>query len=58
MGTLNFHTLNEAEIECRIVTVKDSGISLLLYKDARCDMNVLDETVGPENWQRTHELIN
>ncbi len=58
MGTLNFRTLNEAEIECRIATVKDSGISLLLYKDARCDMNVLDETVGPENWQRTHELIN
>ena len=58
MGTLNFRALNEAEIECRIATVKDSGISLLLYKDARCDMNVLDETVGPENWQRTHELIN
>ena len=55
---LNFRTLTEPEIECRISTVKENGISLLLYKDARCDMNILDETVGAEIWQRTHELIN
>ena len=55
---LNFRTLTEPEIECRISTVKQNGISVLLYKDARCDMNILDETVGAENWQRTHELIN
>lgn len=30
----------------------------MLYKDARCDMKILDETVGSENWQRSHELIN
>ena len=30
----------------------------LLYKDARCDMNILDESVGAENWQRNHEEIN
>lgn len=58
MGTINFRTLEASEIECRISTVKSSGVSLLLYKDARCDMNILDETVGPENWQRKHELIN
>ncbi len=27
---------------------------LLLYKDARVDMSILDETVGIENWQREH----
>ena len=27
------------------------GLSLLLFKDARVDANILDETVGPENWQ-------
>jgi hypothetical protein len=27
---------------------------LLLYKNARVDMNILDETVGAENWQREH----
>lgn len=25
---------------------------VLLYKDARCDMAILDETVGPSNWQK------
>lgn len=55
---MQFRTLRADEIECRVGTVKDSGVSLLLYKDARCDMNILDETVGPENWQRTHEVVN
>jgi hypothetical protein len=27
---------------------------LLLYKDARVDQNILDETVGKMNWQRKH----
>lgn len=55
---LNFRTLRADEIECRIAMVKASGVSLLLYKDARCDMNILDETVGPMNWQRRHERNN
>lgn len=54
-----FRLLRADEIECRVGTVKDgAGVSLLLYKDARCDMAILDETVGPEQWQRRHELIN
>lgn len=55
---LNFRTLNENEIDCRVATVTDKGCSLLLYKDARCDMRILDETVGADRWQRMHELIN
>lgn len=55
---LSFRTLRADEIECRIAMVKASGVSLLLYKDARCDMNILDETVGPMNWQRRHERNN
>ena len=51
-------TLRADEIDCRIATVKQSGITLLLYKDARCDMNILDETVGPLNWQRSHSREN
>jgi hypothetical protein len=31
---------------------------VLLYKNSRCDMNILDETVGAMNWQRNHEVIN
>ena len=53
-----FRTLTAGDIECRVSTVSDKGCSLLLYKDARCDMKILDETVGPENWKRSHELIN
>ena len=53
-----FSALTAGDIECRVSTVSDKGCSLLLYKDARCDMKILDETVGPENWKRSHELIN
>ena len=53
-----FRTLRADEIDCRVSTVKSNGFSLLLYKDARCDMNILDETVGTENWQRSHSRDN
>jgi hypothetical protein len=52
--SLKFRDLTANEIEVRIGQVKANGIALLLYKDARCDMNILDETVGAENWQREH----
>ena len=55
---LNFRDLKADEIECRVKTINDNGLSLLLYKDARCDMNVLDETVGAMNWQRNHTREN
>ena len=57
MGNM-FRLLTAREIECRIQQVKDNGLSLLLYKDARCDQNILDETVGPMNWQRHHNRDN
>ena len=50
--------LRADEIECRIGTISGKGCSLLLYKDARVDMKILDETYGVGNWQRTHEVIN
>ena len=46
-----FRDLRADEIECRVQSVKENGLVLLLYKDARVDMNILDETVGSENWQ-------
>lgn len=49
-----FRDLNADEIEVRIGQASDKGVQLLLYKDARVDMAVLDETVMPENWQREH----
>lgn len=58
MATLTFRDLRADEIDCRIKIVKSSGVSILLYKDARVDQNILDETVGPLNWQRSHEMID
>lgn len=46
-----FRDLRADEIEVRVQSVKENGLVLLLYKDARVDMNILDETVGSENWQ-------
>jgi hypothetical protein len=51
-------TLRADEIECRVQQVKKNGCVLLIYKDARVDMRILDEVYGSENWQRTHEVIN
>lgn len=53
-----FRLLNADEIECRVSTVTAKGVSLLLYKDARADMTILDETVGAMNWQRRHTRDN
>ena len=53
-----FRTLRADEIDCRVSQVTESGVMLLLYKDARCDQNILDETVGPLNWQRHHSREN
>ena len=46
-----FRELKADEIECRVSRVLNSGVELLLYKTSRTDMDILDETVGPENWQ-------
>ena len=48
---VKFRYLTADEIECRVGICRENGLSLLLYKDARCDARILDETVGPENWQ-------
>lgn len=55
---MTFRTLRSDEIDVRIAMVKEHGLSLLLYKDARCDMNILDETVGSMNWKREHTRDN
>lgn len=53
-----FRLLNADEIECRVQSSKEKGSILLLYKNARCDMNILDETVGAMCWQRDHKELN
>lgn len=51
-------TLYANEIECRVGHNTEKGASLLLYKDARVDMRILDETFTPMGWKRSHQLIN
>jgi hypothetical protein len=49
-----FRDLRANEIDARVGQVGDGYCTLLLYKDARVDMDILDETVGAMNWQREH----
>ena len=51
---MEFRDLTADDIEVRVQSVKQNGLILLLYKNARVDMSILDETVGAENWQREH----
>ena len=54
MADCKFRDLRADEIECRVQRATKEGVSLLLYKNARCDQAILDETIGPMNWQRHH----
>jgi hypothetical protein len=57
--------LGKEDIDVRVAqtnTYNNNGqlvvkVSLLLYKDARVDMKVLDELFTPMGWKRTHKLI-
>ena len=51
---MQFRDLTADDIEVRVQSVKQNGLILLLYKNARVDMAILDETVGPQCWQREH----
>ena len=55
---LKFRPLKASEIDVRIQSATEKGCIFLLYKDARCDMNILDETVGPMGWKREHTREN
>lgn len=50
--------LKASEIECRAGVISNKGVSLLLYKDARADQRILDETFGIFGWKRSHQSIN
>ncbi len=58
MRDLKFRALRPDEVEVRAAQVSQKGASFLLYKDARVDQIILDETVGPLNWQRSHSRDN
>ncbi|MEG1760252.1 MAG: Rad52/Rad22 family DNA repair protein [Alistipes sp.] len=54
----NIRLLRADEIEVRVQQCTAKGAILLLYKNARADMSVLDETFGMYGWQRTHAFLD
>lgn len=58
MGQGLIRPLRANEIECRIGSISEKGLSLLLYKDARVDQRILDETFGIFGWKRSHQCID
>ena len=57
-----FRPLTAGEIECRVAQVGKTKnrvwASILIYKDARVDQKLLDEVVGPMNWQDSYTIID
>ena len=55
-----YRLLRADEIECRIAQIskEGKGLSLLLYKTARTDANLLDETVGEMFWENDFKLVD
>ena len=54
---MEFRDLKADEIDVRVAQITKDWLILLLYKDARVDMNILDETLGSTNWQRDHKEL-
>ena len=57
-----FRTLNPDEVELRVAQAgkRDSRVwaQYLIYKDARVDQKILDETVGEMRWKKEYSFLN
>lgn len=49
--------LKANEIQVKVKAVFQSSVMLLIYKDARVDMSILDETYGAENWTCSYREV-
>lgn len=54
---MEIRDLKADEIECKVSNITEKGIQLLLYKTARTDKTILDETYGEEGWYNEYEEI-
>jgi len=51
--------LEIAQVDFRVQSISPKGwATILAYKDARVDMDRLDQVVGRGKWQRKHEVID
>ena len=53
-----FRLLNADEIECRVNQISENRLTLLLYKTARTDADILDETVGAGHWECDYKMLD
>ena len=52
-----FRDLTPGDVEVRVAMCRANGLSLLIYKDARVDQQILDETVGQLNWKKSYREV-
>ena len=57
-NVIRFRPLQKEEVEARVAAVTGRGAQILIYKDARTDLNILDETFGAFGWKREHVEIH
>ena len=57
MSEFKFRNLEANELEVRVGEKKNGYMTLLIFKDSRVDMDILDETVGNENWCTTYDRV-
>lgn len=53
-----FRLLRADEIEVRVARATEKGATLLLYKTARTDADLLDEKYGPFRWQNDFQVVD
>ena len=54
MNSIKFRPVRADEIDVRVQSINQYSTIVLLYKDARVDMDKLDETVGCCYWQKEY----
>ena len=52
-----FRKLTANDVEARVQSADEHGFVLLIYKNARVDQNILDETFTPFGWQNKYEEV-
>lgn len=58
MEQVKIRALRPDEVEVRAANLTAKGAQFLIYKDARVDKRILDETFGIFGWRNRYEVIN
>ena len=53
-----FRLLTPQDVEVRMNNAKNGYADLLVYKNARTDMDILDDTFGVMGWQCSYSEVN